>query len=83
MTSRRSKHGPKESNVFFMVLIATYRGQWDRAVTASLAVPYHSASSGNVSPGCPYPCNGDTAEASIPNLLNDLEAIFECGHTAM
>lgn len=83
ITSRRSRHGPKDSKVFFMVLIATYESQWGSAYTADLAVPYHSASPSDVSAGCPYPCDSNTTEASVTNFLDYLEAVFKGGHGGM
>lgn len=83
MTSRSSKHGANDSNVFFIVLIATYfllvRVFNDND---NSCYTYHSSSTCYIGP-C-GPCSGqhDATKRAIANFFDHLKSVFE-GHRAM
>nr|POF08121.1 hypothetical protein CFP56_62701 [Quercus suber] len=78
MTSRNSMHCEKLSNVFFMVLIATFSNSQYVLMSERLHNNTHqSAFPDDVSASAPRPAQGDTSETAIADVLDDLKSVFE------
>lgn len=78
MTSLNSKQLEKESNVFFMVLMATYSRLVRAILMARLRpITYQCAATGNMRSCGSNTCKGDASEAAITNFLHHLIPLFQ------
>lgn len=59
-----------------MVLIATWGGI-SNGEAIRRGESYHSPPPGNIGAGSPHTSNGNTAEAAISDLFEDLKSVFE------
>lgn len=76
MTSRSSKHGWNESNVFFIVLIATLNTISLNPHT-SQPITYHATSPRDMSTGRPNTSQRYAPKATIADIFQNLEFVFE------
>lgn len=76
ITSRSSKQAWNESNVFFIVLIATYKTSDSDCRTHGYDT-YECATTSNVRACGSYSGKGDAAKAAVANLLHDLISLLQ------
>jgi hypothetical protein len=80
-TSRSSRHDWKESNVFFIDLMATWietnENPRPERATSHTGATYHCSAASDIGAGSPHAGKHDITKAPVADLLQNLKSILK------